>query len=236
MTKHAVVSHQQWIAARTAFLKKEKDFTKLRDELSRERRELPWERVEKAYEFEGPDGTLTLADLFGTRRQLVVYHFMFSPTQDAGCKHCSFWADNFDGIPVHLAHRDISFAAISRAPLSKLDAFKRRMGWSFVWVSSGDSDFNYDYQASFRSEDLAKGDVFFNYRYEKMDMRDREGVSVFYKDDDGAIYHTYSCYARGIDILNGAYNFIDLTPAGRNEGGAPQSWVRYHDRYDADAR
>jgi len=233
MVKHDVVSLEQWIAARTAFLEKEKHFTRLRDELSRQRRELPWERVEKAYEFEGPHGTVTLAELFGKRRQLVVYHFMFSPTQDSGCKHCSFWADNFNGAPIHLAHRDISFVAISRAPLSKIDAFKRRMGWSFTWVSSGDSDFNYDYQASFRPEDIASGDVFFNYRYEKMDMRDREGVSVFYKDDDGAIYHTYSCYARGIDLLNGTYNFIDLTPTGRDEGDAPQSWVRYHDRYDA---
>jgi predicted dithiol-disulfide oxidoreductase (DUF899 family) len=233
MTKHPVVAHDAWIAARTAFLQKEKAFTKLRDELSRQRRDLPWERVEKTYTFVGPNGEQTLADLFGPRRQLIVYHFMFSPTQDAGCKHCSFWADNFDAAPVHLAHRDISFAAISRAPVAKLEAFKQRMGWSFTWVSSGDSDFNYDYQASFRPEDLANGDVYFNYRFEKMDMRDREGVSVFFKDDDGAIYHTYSCYARGIDLLNGTYNFIDLTPKGRDEGDAPQSWVRHHDRYDA---
>jgi predicted dithiol-disulfide oxidoreductase (DUF899 family) len=231
MAKHEVVSHEEWLAARTAFLTEEKEFTKRRDDLNRQRRNLPWERVEKTYTFTGANGTQTLADLFGTRSQLVVYHFMFSPTQDAGCKHCSFWADNFNPAPIHLAHRDISFVAISRAPIAKIDAFKKRMGWSFTWVSCGDSDFNYDYQASFRPEDLAKGDVYFNYRLQKMDMRDREGVSVFVKDADGAIYHTYSCYARGIDLLNGTYNFIDLTAKGRDEGDAPQSWVRHHDRY-----
>jgi predicted dithiol-disulfide oxidoreductase (DUF899 family) len=231
ITNHPVVSREAWLAARVALLAKEKEFTVLRDELSRQRRELPWERVEKRYVFDGPAGEETLADLFGAQSQLVVYHFMFSPTQDIGCKHCSFWADNFDGLDVHLRHRDISFVAISRAPLDKLEAFRKRMGWRFKWLSSGRTDFNFDFHASFSPEQIATGSVFFNYRTQAMDMADREGVSVFYKDADGAVLHTYSCYARGIDLLNTAYNYIDLTPRGRDEGDSPQSWVRYHDRY-----
>ena len=231
---HKVVSRDEWLAARTAFLAKEKEFTKLRDELSRQRRALPWVRVDKPYTFDGPRGTQTLADLFGKQSQLVVYHFMFSPDWDAGCKHCSFWADNFNGIDIHLRHRDVSLVAISRAPLAKIEAFKKRMGWNFNWVSSFHSDFNYDYQASFRPQDIASGAVFFNYRKENMDMTDREGVSVFYKDQSGAIFHTYSCYARGIDMVNGAYQFLDLVPKGRDEEALEftQAWVRYHDRYE----
>jgi predicted dithiol-disulfide oxidoreductase (DUF899 family) len=231
ITNHPVVSREAWLAARVALLAKEKEFTVLRDELSRQRRELPWERVEKRYVFDGPAGEETLADLFGAQSQLVVYHFMFNPTQDAGCKHCSFWADNFDGLDVHLRHRDISFVAISRAPLDKLQAFRKRMGWRFKWLSSGRTDFNFDFHASFSPEQIATGSVFFNYRTQAMDMADREGVSVFYKDANGAVLHTYSCYARGIDLLNTAYNYIDLTPRGRDEGDSPQSWVQYHDRY-----
>ena len=228
---HRVVSHEEWLAARTAFLAKEKEFTRLRDELSRERRDLPWERVDKTYVFDSPDGQRTLADLFGARSQLVVYHFMFSPSQEAGCKHCSFWADNFDGLDVHLRHRDVSFVAISRAPIDRLEAFRQRMGWTFTWVSSGQTDFNYDFQASFTPEQIKSGSIYYNFRHSAMDMADREGVSVFYKDPRGAIFHTYSCYARGIDLLNTAYNYIDLTPRGRDEGHSPQSWVQYHDRY-----
>jgi predicted dithiol-disulfide oxidoreductase (DUF899 family) len=234
ITGHAVVSHEQWLSARTAFLAKEKEFTRLRDELGRQRRELPWEKVDKSYVFDGPNGKETLAQLFGKRSQLVVYHFMFNPAGDAGCKHCSFWADNFDGIDVHLNHRDVSFVAISRAPLAKLEAFEKRMGWTFKWVSSGQTDFNYDYQASFTPEQVQSGAVFYNYSKVKLDMADREGVSVFYKDESGAVFHTYSSYARGIDMLNGAYHFLDLVPKGRDEDrlAFTQEWVRHHDKYE----
>ncbi len=230
----AIVSRAEWLAARTAFLAKEKEFTRLRDEISRQRRALPWVKVDKPYVFEGPRGKHTLAELFGKCSQLVVYHFMFSPDWDAGCKHCSFWADNFNGIDVHLRHRDVSFVAISRAPFAKIAAFNQRMGWSFTWLSSFQSDFNYDYQVSFHPEDIATGAVFYNYTKGKMDIADREGVSVFYKDESGAIFHTYSCYARGIDMLNGAYNYLDLVPKGRDEDGLEftQAWVRYHDAYE----
>jgi predicted dithiol-disulfide oxidoreductase (DUF899 family) len=228
---HAVVSHEEWIQARTDFLVKEKEFNRLRDELSRQRRELPWERVEKKYVFDGPNGKHSLADLFENRSQLIVYHFMFNPESDAGCKHCSFWADNFNGVVVHLNHRDAAFVAISRAPLAKIEPFRKRMGWSFKWLSSFQNDFNFDYQASFTPEATRSGNVFYNYATQKMNMADREGASVFYKDVGGAVFHTYSTYARGIDMLNTAYHYIDLLPKGRDEGDSPQSWVRYHDSY-----
>jgi len=230
---HPVVSHEQWLAARTAFLAKEKEFTHLRDDLARQRRMLPWEKVEKAYVFEGPRGKESLADLFEGRSQLVVYHFMFNPDGNEGCRHCSFWADNFNGVGIHLNHRDVSFVAISRAPLAKIQAFQKRMGWNFKWVSAFQNDFNYDYGVSFRPEDIASGAVFYNYRKEPMNMTDREGVSVFYKDENGAIFHTYSTYARGIDIVNGTYHFLDLVPKGRDEDRLEftQAWVRHHDRY-----
>jgi len=231
MKEHPVVSHEGWLKARTALLAKEKEFTRLRDELSQQRRELPWERVEKNYIFDGPRGKESLAELFEARSQLVVYHFMFNPAADAGCKHCSFWADNFNDVVVHLNQRDVTFVAISRAPLAKIEPFKKRMGWSFRWVSSAQNDFNYDYQASFTPEATQSGTVFYNYATQKMNMSDREGVSVFYKDASGAIFHTYSAYARGIDMLNTAYHYLDLVPKGRDEGDTPQSWVRYHDQY-----
>jgi predicted dithiol-disulfide oxidoreductase (DUF899 family) len=232
--KQRVVSHAEWLSARTAFLAKEKEFTRRRDDLSRQRRELPWEKVEKTYVFDGPSGPETLAELFGKRSQLVVYHFMFDPDWDAGCKHCSFWADNFNGIDVHLRQRDVSFVAISRAPLAKIEAFRKRMGWSFKWLSSSRTDFNYDYQASFTPEQIQSRAVFYNYATTDLNMADREGVSVFYKDAGGAVFHTYSTYARGIDMLNGAYNFLDLVPKGRDEDHLEfsQEWVRYHDEYD----
>jgi predicted dithiol-disulfide oxidoreductase (DUF899 family) len=231
---HPVVSHEEWLSARTAFLAKEKEFTRLRDDLSRQRRALPWEKVEKSYVFDGSKGKESLADLFGKKSQLVVYHFMFNPDGDAGCRHCSFWADNFDGIDVHLAHRDVSFVAISRAPLAKIEAFKKRMAWSFKWVSSSKTDFNYDYQASFTPEAIRSGSVFYNYANTNMNMSDREGTSVFYKDPSGTVFHTYSTYARGIDMLNGAYHFLDLVPKGRDEERLEftQSWVRHHDKYE----
>jgi predicted dithiol-disulfide oxidoreductase (DUF899 family) len=231
---HPVVSHEEWLSARTAFLAKEKEFTRLRDELSRQRRELPWEKVDKQYVFDGPSGKETLAELFENRSQLIVYHFMFAPDWDEGCPHCSFWADNFNGISVHLNHRDVTFVAISRAPLAKIESFKKRMGWSFKWVSSFQSDFNFDYQASFTPEEVQSGTAFYNYRrMDPYDM-DREGTSVFYKNESGAVFHTYSCYARGIDMMNGTYHYLDLVPKGRDEEGleGPQAWVRYHDRYE----
>ncbi len=231
---HPVVSREEWLAARTAFLAKEKEFTRLRDELSRQRRELPWEKVDKEYVFDGPGGKETLAELFENRRQLVVYHFMFSPEWDEGCLHCSFWADNFNGIGVHLNHRDVTFIAISRAPLAKIEPFKKRMGWSFKWVSSFQNDFNFDYHVSFTPEEMQSGAAFYNYSKTDLDDADREGVSVFYKDESGAVFHTYSAYARGIDMLNTAYHYLDLVPKGRDEDGpeGPQAWVRYHDRYE----
>jgi len=231
---HAVVQHEEWLRARRGFLAKEKDFTRLRDELSRERRELPWEKVEKTYLFDGPDGEVTLPELFEGRSQLVVYHFMFDPSWDEGCPHCSFWADDFNGIDVHLNHRDTTLVVISRAPLEKIHAFKARIGWNFTWVSSFRNDFNYDFDASFTPEQLEGGTASYNFGTMDPGGEDREGASVFYKDASGAIFHTYSCYARGIDMLNGTYQFIDLTPKGRDEDGpeGPQAWVRHHDRYE----
>ena len=234
LANRIVVSHDEWLSARAAFLKKEKEFTRLRDEVSQGRRELPWEKVEKQYTFDGPRGRETLADLFETRSQLIVYHFMFAPEWNEGCPHCSFWADNFNPTIVHLNHRDVAMVAISRAPLAKLAAFKKRMGWSFKWLSSGENSFNYDCNVSFTSEDVKRGTDFYNYRKGDAGHEDREGVSVFFKDESGSIYHTYSAYARGIDLLNTAYNYLDLVPKGRDEEKLEftQAWVRYHDRYD----
>ena len=234
MQQHPVVSREEWIKARTMFLAKEKEFTRLRDQLSEERRALPWVRVDKEYVFEGPAGPETLADLFERRHQLIVYHFMFDPEWEAGCKSCSFWADNYNGIVAHLNQRDVTHVAVSRAPLPKLDAFKQRMGWAFKWVSSHQSDFNFDYQVSFKPDDLAKGEVVYNYARRKTSMSELPGLSVFYKDDSGQIFHTYSCYARGLDILNAVYNHLDLVPKGRDEKDLPfsMSWVRLHDLYD----
>jgi len=232
MENHTITTRAAWTEARKELLAKEKEFTLLRDELSQKRRGLPWVRVDKPYVFEGPNGKETLPQLFEGRSQLIVYHFMFNPASDEGCKHCSFWADNFNNIVVHLNHRDATFVAISRAALAKIEAFKKRMGWSFKWLSSSQNDFNYDYQASFTPEATASGTVFYNYANQKMNMSDREGVSIFHKDPSGAIFHTYSAYARGIDMLNTAYHYLDLTPKGRDEGDSPQSWVRFHDRYE----
>lgn len=229
---HAVVSRAAWLAARTALLAKEKDFTRLRDQLSRERRALPWVKVETPYVFDGPSGQETLAQLFAGRSQLVVYHFMFSPDWTEGCKHCSFWADHFNAFGVHLNHRDVTLVAVSRAPLARIEPFKRRMGWTFKWVSSFHNDFNGDFHVSFTPEELKRGPVLYNYTRTEMDMTEREGLSVFFRDRRGDVFHTYSCYARGIDLLNGTYNFLDLVPKGRDEGDTPQHWVRYHDRYE----
>jgi predicted dithiol-disulfide oxidoreductase (DUF899 family) len=225
---HPVVSRDEWLSARTAFLAKEKEFTRLRDELSRQRRDLPWVKVDKEYVFDGLNGKETLAQLFEKRSQLVVYHFMFNPAWNEGCKHCSFWADDFNDIVVHLNHRDVTMIAISRAPLDKIEPFRKRMGWDFKWVSSGQNDFNYDYHVSFTQEEIQSGTAFYNYSKANAGSADREGVSVFYKDDGGTIFHSYSCYARGIDLLNTAYNYLDLVPKGRDEHGP---WLQFHDRY-----
>jgi predicted dithiol-disulfide oxidoreductase (DUF899 family) len=231
---HNVVSREEWLTARTALLDAEKEFTRRRDDLSRQRRELPWVKVEKPYVFDAPGGTVSLADLFGARSQLIVYHFMFDPEWEEGCPHCSFWADNFNGTGVHLNHRDVSFVAISRAPLARIEPFNKRMGWDFTWVSSAGNDFNYDYHASFTPEEAASGQAFFNYAFVNPGRLDREGVSVFYKDDGDAIYHTYSTFGRGIDMVNGAYHYLDLVPKGRDEDKLEftQAWVRHHDRYE----
>lgn len=235
MTTHRIVSPEEWTRQRRELMDKEKEFTRLRDELSQARRDLPWERVSKTYEFDGPGGKVTLAEAFGGRSQLVVYHFMFAPEWENGCKSCSFWADNFNGIVQHLNQRDVSFAAISRAPLPKLQAFAKRLGWSFKWLSSEGSDFNYDYNVSFRPQDLDGGKAVYNYAPSGTKMSDLPGVSVFYKDADGAIYHTYSTYSRGIDMLNTAYNYLDIVPKGRDEAGLQHAmaWVKLHDQYAA---
>ncbi len=228
---HRVVSRREWIEERRGLLVKEKEFTRLRDDLSRARRELPWVAVEQAYAFEGPAGRESLADLFEGRSQLVVYHFMFAPDAKAGCPHCSFWADNFNDIIVHLNHRDVTMIAVSRAPSPVLEAYKQRMGWTFKWVSSGKTGFNFDYQASFTPEALAGGTALYNFAEQDPGDSEREGVSVFYRDPSGRIFHTYSTYARGIDLLNTAYNYLDLVPKGRDEGDRGQYWVRRHDEY-----
>lgn len=234
MAEHVVVPHQAWIAARSALLAKEKEFTQLRDQLSQARRDLPWEAVDKEYVFVEADGRRTLLELFDGRSQLIVYHFMFDPGWDAGCPHCSFWADNFDRIVVHLEHRDATLVAVSRAPFAKLDAYRERMGWSFTWVSSSETDFNYDYGVSFTPEDVTSGDRLYNYGTQAAYGADREGTSVFSKGEDGRVFHTYSAYSRGIDMLNVAYHYLDLVPKGRDEAGndGPQFWVRRHDEYD----
>jgi predicted dithiol-disulfide oxidoreductase (DUF899 family) len=224
-----VVVHEDWLAARIELLAREKDFTRLRDELSRQQRALPWERVEPEYVFDGPAGKETLADLFDGRSQLVVYHFMFPPEDDEGCPSCSFWADSFDANVIHLNARDVTFVAVSRAPLAKLDAYRRRLGWTFKWVSSGGNDFNYDYRVSFRPEE--QGEPVYNFGTIAPGFADREGMSVFYRDTSGEVFHTYSAYARGIDILNAAYNYLDLVPKGRDEGARGQFWVRRRDEY-----
>jgi len=222
------VAHDDWVAARKELLAKEKEFTRARDELTRRRQALPWEAVEKEYVFEGPNGEETLAELFDGRSQLLVYHFMFPPEDDVGCKSCSFWADNFNPNVIHLNARDVSFAAVSRAPFEKLGAYRQRMGWDFHWVSSGGTDFNFDYGVAF-APDQQEEDVY-NYGSLAPRIADREGLSVFVREGE-QLFHTYSAYARGIDLVNTAYNYLDLVPKGRDEGDRGQYWVRRHDEY-----
>jgi predicted dithiol-disulfide oxidoreductase (DUF899 family) len=233
MQTHRIVSPEEWTKARKAFLAKEKEFTRARDRLSAERRALPWVKVDKAYVFDTPTGKKTLAELFDGRSQLIVYHFMLGPDWEEGCQSCSYLADHFDGASIHLAQRDVAFVAVSRAPLAKIEAFKQRMGWHFPWVSSFANDFNFDFHVSFKENEVGK-EVEYNYERQEIDSDEMPGASVFYKDETGAVFHTYSAYARGLDILVGAYNFLDLTPKGRDEDALPwtMAWVRHHDKYE----
>jgi predicted dithiol-disulfide oxidoreductase (DUF899 family) len=228
---HKIVSESEWMEARKQFLIKEKEFTRLRDQLSSQRRDLPWKAVDKKYVFEGPNGKQTLQELFDGRSQLIVYHFMFDPDWEAACPHCSFWADNFNEIIVHLNHRDVTMIAVSHAPYGKIAEYKKRMGWDFKWVSSNSTDFNFDYHVSFTPQEVAKKEAFYNFTPQDPLVSEREGVSVFYKDQTGRVFHTYSTFARGIDMLNTAYNYLDLAPKGRDENGQGQFWVRRHNEY-----
>ena len=234
MLQNHVVSHDEWLAARTELLRKEKEFTRLRDQLSAEQRALPWVKLEKNYLFDGPGGEVTLADLFDGRSQLIVKHFMFGPDWEEGCVGCSFGLDNIVGALVHLEHHDISYAVVSRAPLEKLEKFRRRMGWPVKWVSSQGSDFNFDFHVSFTEAELAKGEAVYNYANAKIGIDEMPGISIFYKDDAGDVFHTYSAFARGTEIFGGIFGYLDAMPKGRNEtiNGNLTDWVRLHDRYD----
>ncbi len=225
MQPHSIVSREEWIAARKAHLAHEKEYTRARDRLSEERRALPWVKVDKSYVFDGPNGKQTLGDLFAGRNQLVVQHFMFAPDWNEGCKSCSFWADGFERMIPHLAARDTTLVAISRAPLEKLDAFKQRMGWTFDWLSSAGNDFNYDYAVSFTPQEIAGGAKVYNFG--------TSGFGIEEADEAGNIFHTYSCFARGLDMMNAAYHYLDLTPLGRHEEGLPypMDWLRLRDQY-----
>ena len=232
--KAKVVAPEEWLAARVELLKKEKEFTRLRDEISKQRRELPWEKVEKKYVFDGPKGKQTLADLFGKQSQLIVYHFMFGPGWKEGCPSCSYIADHFAGSLPHLAARDVRLVAISRAPLAEIEAFKKRMGWEFPWYSSNGTDFNFDYHVSQTKDEAGKTEVYYNYNMQKFPAEERPGASVFHKDAAGNVFHTYSSYGRGLDQMIGAYNWLDIAPKGRDEEGLKHSmaWVRHHDKYN----
>lgn len=231
--RNQVVSHEAWLKARLELLAAEKAFTHQRDALTRRRMAMPWERVDKPYRFEGPKGAVSLADLFEGRSQLVVYHLMFSPDWEEACKSCSFWADTFNGIPVHLNHRDVTLTAISRAPLAKIEAYRQRMGWNFPWVSSHGGDFNFDYHVSFTAEEIAAGKTYYNYTIQQNMGPEQPGISVFFKNETGEVFHTYSCHGRGIDMVNSAYQFLDLVPKGRDEDSLDftMKWVRRHDQY-----
>ena len=229
---HPVVPHEEWLDARRALLEREKAFTRQCDEMSRLQRALPWEQVAKDYVFECADGRRSLSDLFDGRSQLIVYHFMFHPDDKAGCPHCSLRADGFAGIIQHLAQRDVTMVVVSRAPFARLAEYGRRMGWQFTWVSSGGSDFNFDYQVSFTPEEMRTKTAMYNYTLRDPKAREREGHSIFYKDSNGAVFHTYSCYDRGNDTLNLHYRYLDLVPNGRAEDGRGPYWVRRHDEYD----
>jgi len=234
ISDHPILSREEWVKARKELLEKEKEFTRLRDQLNAESRELPWVSVEKTYVFDGPNGKETLSDLFAGRSQLIVNHFMLGPGWKEGCVGCSFGADHNDGIIVHLEHHDATFVAVSRAPRPEIEAFKKRMGWRFKWVSSFGSDFNYDYHVSFTPDEIRKGKVYYNYDVREFQVEELAGTSMFYKDANGDIFHTYSVFARGSEMLGGAYGYLDHLPKGRNETGPNHDlsdWVRHHDKY-----
>ena len=234
-TIHAkVVSEKEWLAARKELLAAEKEFDRQRDALSAKRRDMPWVKVEKNYIFDEPSGKVSLSDLFRDKSQLIVYHFMLGPGWKEGCHGCSYVADHFDGMQPHLNARDVAFAAISRATLPEIAAFKKRMGWNFHWVSSNASDFNFDYNVSFTAKDRIDGKVYYNYGLREFPADEAQGLSVFCKNDAGEIFHTYSTYSRGLDILIGTYNYLDLLPKGRDEEALSfsMSWLRHHDRYE----
>jgi len=233
--EHRIVSRGEWLAARKAHLAHEKEFTRQRDALSAERRELPWVRIDKDYVFQGPNGRLTLTDLFAGKSQLVVYHFMFGPGWKEGCPGCSFLADHFDGANLHLKHHDVSLVAVSRAPYGEFQAFRKRMGWDFPWVSSAGSDFNVDFHVSSSPAELEAGRYDYNYAMHDGEGGEMPGFSVFYRNEAGEIFHSYSTYARGGDLMIGAYNFLDMTPKGRNED-VIMDWMRHHDRYEDDMK
>jgi len=235
MEKPKVLSHEQWTQARLELLAAEKEFTHQRDALARRRMAMPWERVEKNYVFDTAEGKRALAELFEGRRQLMVQHFMLGPGWEEGCKSCSYMADHTDGMTAHLAHRDVTFLAISRAPLAEIERFRRRMGWQFKWVSSNGGDFNHDFGVSFKPEEVAKGKITYNYSSTwPYPHEELPGISVFYQDETGAVFHTYSTYGRGVEVMMGTYNLLDLTPKGRDEDHLKFSmeWVRHHDRYE----
>ncbi|MFO1079517.1 MAG: thioredoxin family protein [Reyranellaceae bacterium] len=233
MTENRIVDRAEWLAARRALLEQEKALTRQRDALSAARRALPWVRLDKEYAFEDAGGRVSLADLFDGKGQLLVYHFMMGPTWEEGCPSCSFWADNFDGIDIHLAHRDTALVAVSRAPLERIEAYRRRMGWTFRWVSSAGSDFNVDFAVSFDPAGRREGERNYNFGTVAFAGEEAPGVSAFRRGADGSIFHTYSTYGRGLDTLNGVYQLLDLTAKGRDEEGLPwpMAWVRRHDRY-----
>lgn len=231
---HRVVSKDEWVAERKTLLVREKELTRLSDQIANERRALPWVRIDKSYVFDAPEGRRTLAELFDGRRQLLVQHFMLAPGWEEGCPSCSFMADHVDGMTVHLAHRDVTLMAVSRAPLADIERFRRRMGWRFKWVSSHGSEFNYDFGVSFTPEEVAKGEIFYNYGSWPSANEELPGISVFYKSDADEVFHTYSTYGRGVEVMMGAYRMLDLTPEGRNERDVDNKmdWVRHHDRYE----
>jgi predicted dithiol-disulfide oxidoreductase (DUF899 family) len=232
---HRVVSRDEWVTERKMLLSREKELTRLRDQIAHERRALPWVSVDKNYVFAAPEGQRTLADLFEGRSQLLVQHFMFVPGWEEGCPSCSFMADHADGMIVHLAHRDVTFVAISRAPLPDIEQFLQRMGWQFNWVSSHGTDFNHDFGVSFTPEEVARGELYYNYGRWPFAYEEWPGISVFIKDDVGNVFHTYSTYGRGVEVMMGTYSLLDLTPRGRDERDVAykMEWVRHHDRYDA---
>lgn len=229
---HTIATHDKWLEARLDLLAAEKDLTRRSDEVARLRQQLPWVQVDKNYVFEGPDGPVTLAELFEGRSQLIVQQFMLAPGWEAGCKSCSYMADHTDGMTIHLEHRDVTMVAISRAPLAEIERFRRRMGWHFKWVSSNGNDFNYDFGVSFTPEERAKGKVDYNYGTFPRGAEELPGVSVFAKDDAGHVFHTYSTYGRGVEVMMGTYRMLDLTPKGRDEASGNMAWVRYHDSYE----